>query len=227
MKTILIVDDSGDVRFLLDEYLTEQGYAVIHADNGVDALTILEQQTPSIILLDVMMPKLDGFQVITKIRRRSRVPIIMLTSKRHEEDMIRGFELGADDYITKPFRMRELLMRVRAVLRRTSHQQSAEPVLQVGRIVFDKNKRSVIIDEQPIELTAVEICLLERLMGSAEHVLNRAELSTHLIENGFSGSENTLKIHIRNIRGKIEHDPTAPRFIETVFGVGYRLRELK
>ena len=227
MKRILVIDDNSGVRRLLDEYLSEQGYSVLHASDGREALDQLQEASPDLLLLDVMMPKLNGFQVISRIRRSSSVPIIMLTAKRHEIDVVRGFELGADDYIVKPFLMRELLMRVRAVLRRTVPASSTESLCTVGVITLDKNKRLVTVDEGEVDLTAVEFCLLERLLESSEHTLNRAELCTHLAEHGFSGSESTLKIHIRNLRGKIEHDPANPRFIETVFGVGYRLREIE
>lgn len=226
MKRILVVDDNAGVRLLLDEYLTEQGYAIIHARDGQEALDQLEQQLPDLLLLDIMMPKLDGYQVISRIRKKSRMPIIMLTAKRHESEVVRGFELGADDYIVKPYRMRELLMRIRAVLRRATPAEPAKSILTVGAINFDREKRLVSVDNQEVDLTAVELCLLERLLDSAEHTLNRGELCTHLAEHGFSGSESTLKIHVRNLRGKIERNPAEPRFVETVFGVGYRLREV-
>ncbi|MEM7033884.1 MAG: response regulator transcription factor [Chloroflexota bacterium] len=226
MKRILIVDDSVSVRRLLDEYLSEQGYLVLQARDGLEALAQVEQAAPDLILLDIMMPRLDGFQAISRIRSNSRVPIIMLTSKRHESDVVRGFELGADDYIVKPYRMRVLLMRIRAVLRRSRQDELTSIVLTIGAISLDKNKHLATVDNSEIDLTAVEFCLLERLLESAEHTLNRAELCTHLAEHGFSGSESTLKIHVRNLRGKIERNPAAPRFIETVFGVGYRLREV-
>ncbi|MEM7110942.1 MAG: response regulator transcription factor [Chloroflexota bacterium] len=226
MKTILVVDDNLRVRRLLDEYLSEQGYQIVQATDGRQALALFASQSPDLILLDVMMPKLDGMRVIRQIRQGSSVPIIMVTAKRHESDVVQGFELGADDYVIKPFKLRELLMRVRAVLRRTSGSQSPELVLTVGGLVLDRNKHSVTVAGQAVEITPTEFCLLQRLMASAEHTLTRAALSTHLIENGFSGSESTLKIHIRNLRGKIEPDASDPRYIETVFGVGYRLREV-
>ena len=226
MKKILVVDDNANVRRLLQEYLSEQGYSVLHASDGHEAVEALENQHPDLILLDVMMPKLDGYQTISRIRRLNAIPIIMLTAKRHESDVVRGFELGADDYIIKPFQMRELLMRIRAVMRRATPQGSTDSTLTVGAISLDQNKRRVTVFGNPVELTPLELCLLARLIALAEHTLHRAELSTHLIEHGFTGSEATLKIHIRNLRSKIENDPSKPRFIETVFGVGYRLREV-
>lgn len=226
VKTILVVDDSKNVRDLLRDYLSGQGYQVLTATDGEDALFILERETVDLILLDVMMPMMDGFSFIKRYRKESGVPIIMVTAKRTEEDMVRGFELGADDYIVKPFQMRVLLMRVRAVLKRTGSQESDDEVLEVGAIVMDKIKRTVSVDQEAVSLTPIEFCVLEQLMDSAEHTLTRQALSLALMENSFTGSESTLKIHIRNLRQKIERDPTDPRFIETVFGVGYRLKEV-
>lgn len=225
-KTILVVDDKASMRQLLREYLTEQGYRVTEAGNGRSALPITEKESPNLILLDIMMPHMDGYQFISRIRRQSNVPIIMVTAKRQENDVVRGFELGADDYITKPFRMRELLMRIRAVLRRVTPPDTTETQLSVGDIMLDPQKRLITILAKPVNLTPIEFCLLERLLELAEHTLSRAELCIHLMENGYTGSENTLKIHIRNLRQKVEADPTKPRYIETVFGVGYRLREI-
>ncbi len=227
MKTILVVDDKASVRDLLGEYLAEQGYRIVEAENGRAALVMVKQENPDLILLDVMMPQMDGYQFIGRIRRSSNVPIIMVTAKRAEQDVVRGFELGADDYIIKPFRMRELLMRLRAVLRRATPQDSAELKLAVGDLLLDKQKRLVTVRDAAVDLTPIEHCLLEALMDSAEHTLTRAALSLHLIENGYTGSESTLKIHVRNLRQKIERDPTNPKYIETVFGIGYRLKEVQ
>ncbi len=226
MKTILIVDDKQSVRQLLREYLMEQGYRIVEADNGRSALDAVADTLPDLILLDVMMPQMDGFQFISRFRRQSDVPIVMVTAKQDESDVVRGFELGADDYIIKPFRMRELLMRIRAVLRRTGTVVSAEKIITVGDLTLDNQKRLFTVAGESIELTPIELCLLERLLSSAEHTLTRAALCTHLIERGYTGSESTLKIHVRNLRQKIEVDPANPRYIETVFGVGYRLREV-
>ncbi|MGB1253220.1 MAG: response regulator transcription factor [Candidatus Promineifilaceae bacterium] len=227
MKTILVVDDKQSVRQLLHDYLTEQGYRVVEADNGRTALARVAESLPDLILLDVMMPQMDGFQFISRFRRQSSVPILIVTAKQKEADVVRGFELGADDYIIKPFRLRELLMRMRAVLRRSGSGESAESVITVGDLTLDKQKRQAAVAGQPVELTPIELCLFECLMVSAEHTLTRAEICTHLIEHGYTGSENTLKIHVRNLRQKIERDRANPRYIETAFGVGYRLREVQ
>lgn len=222
-QTILAVDDNENALRLLTDYLSKQEFNVVTADNGRAALGTMETAQPDLILLDVMMPQMDGYQFIGRIRRTSSIPIIMVTAKRKEEDVIRGFELGADDYIIKPYRMREMLMRIRAVLRRSAGQESAEPVT-VGDFTFDQQTRQVAVCGTPINLTAAEYLLLDKLAQSADTPVHRAKLSTVLIQHSFSGSDSTLKIHIRNLRHKIESDPAKPYYIETVFGVGYRLR---
>lgn len=225
-QKILIVDDNKNAQRLVVESFTEWGYRVSTADNGREALEQVEQVGPDLILLDIMMPTMDGYQFISRVRKTSRVPIIMVTAKRQEHDLVRGFELGADDYVTKPFRMRELLMRVRAVLRRSNVEpaRQAENIQEIGKLKLDKANRRVEVDGQIVNLTAAEFCVLERLAQSVDLPVSRAALSTHLIEHNFSGAENTLKIHIRNIRQKIETNPTHPQFIGVVFGVGYRLQ---
>lgn len=224
-QKILVVDDNKNAQELLSESLTGLEFVVFTASNGRDALSQMEAVSPDLILLDVMMPTMDGYQFISRVRKISNVPIIMLTAKRQEHDVVRGFELGADDYVTKPFRIRELLMRVRAVLRRAK-VDTDEPeakVQVIGALTIDKANRRAEIEGRTVNLTAAEFCVLERLAQSVDLPVTHASLSTHLIYHNFSGSENTLKIHVRNIRLKIEPDPTRPQFIEMVFGTGYRL----
>lgn len=223
-RTILIIDDNTNALKLLADFLLGQGFQALMATHGQEALTMMEETQPDLILLDVMMPTMNGYQFISRVRRNNSVPIIMLTAKRQESDVVRGFELGADDYIIKPYRMRELLMRVRAVLRRTGKQNTAESGLTIGHFTLNKQAFLATVRGKAVELTPVEFHLLAALVDSAELPIHRAALSTHLIEHGFSGSENTLKIHIRNLRQKIEPDPLDPIYIETVFGIGYRLR---
>lgn len=224
-QTILVVDDNKNAQELLSESLSGLEFIVYTASNGRDALSQMEQVSPDLILLDVMMPTMDGYQFISRVRKTSNIPIIMLTAKRQEHDVVRGFELGADDYVTKPFRIRELLMRVRAVLRRIKpNDMEPEAKIQViGALTIDKANRRAEIEGRTVNLTAAEFCVLERLAQSIDLPVAHAALSTHLIYHSFSGSENTLKIHIRNLRQKIEQDPTKPKFIEMVFGTGYRL----
>jgi DNA-binding response OmpR family regulator len=172
-----------------------------------------------------MMPNMDGYQFITHLRRESNIPVIMITAKQQEADIIHGFDLGADDYITKPFRLRELLVRMRAVLRRAAPRETASPTLTIGDIALDSAKHEVKQAGQVIDLTPLEFQILQILMQSPGQVVRRAELAMRLMENGYSGSEATLKIHIRNLRLKLDDDLDQPRYIETVFGVGYRFME--
>jgi DNA-binding response OmpR family regulator len=174
-----------------------------------------------------MMPNMDGYQFISQLRRTSNVPVIMITAKQQEADIIRGFDLGADDYITKPFRLRELLVRMRAVLRRAAPKETGEPCLAIGDISLDCGKHEVRKGDQLVELTPLEFLVLEALMQSPGQVVRRADLCMRLMDNGYSGSEATLKIHIRNLRLKLGDDLNLPRYIETVFGIGYRFMGLE
>ena len=185
----------------------------------------MRESNPDLILLDIMMPNMDGYQFISHLRRESSIPVIMITAKQQEEDLIRGFDLGADDYITKPFRLRELLVRMRAVLRRAAPNEANEPRLMIGEISLDNSKYEVKKQDQVVELTPLEFQVLEMLMQSPGQVVRRADLCMRLMEKGYSGSEATLKIHIRNLRLKLEDDLSQPHYIETVFGVGYRFME--
>jgi len=168
------------------------------------------------------MPNMDGYQFISQLRRESETPVIMITAKQQEAEIIKGFELGADDYITKPFRLRELLVRMRAVLRRAAPSDGVQPGLKVGDISLDRKRHEVKKNDQLIDLTPLEFHILDLLLRSAGKVVKRADLAIGLMENGYAGSEATLKIHIRNLRLKLGDDPDQPRYIETVFGIGYR-----
>ena len=226
LRKVLVVDDTRNVQVLLSDFLGGQGFEVLTAYDGREALEVVHHASPDLILLDIMMPNMDGYQFISQLRRESSLPVIMITARQQEADVVRGFELGADDYITKPFRLRELLMRIRAVLRRAGPGTAGESDrLVVGGVSLDRSKHEVRNQGQLIELTPLEFLVLELLMVSPGQVVRRAVLSTHLLENGFSESEATLKIHIRNLRLKLEDDLNQPRYIETVFGIGYRFME--
>lgn len=224
-RKILVVDDTRNVRVLLSDFLGSQDFEVLIADDGRQALEAVRQSDPDLILLDIMMPNMNGYQFITHLRRESSIPVIMITAKQQEEDIIHGFDLGADDYITKPFRLRELLVRLRAVLRRAAPKGDGEAVLTVGELSLDRGRHEVKKKGQVVELTPLEFQVLEMLMQSPGQVVRRAEMCMYLMENGYSGSEATLKIHIRNLRLKLEDDLDQPQYIETVFGIGYRLLE--
>jgi len=224
-RKILVVDDTRNVQILLSDFLVSQGFEVLTASDGHEALEKIQADKPHLILLDIMMPNMDGYQFITNLRRETDIPVIMITAKQQEEDVIRGFELGADDYITKPFRMRELLVRIRAVMRRAAQKEMEESVVSIGDVSLDGSRHEVKKQARLVELTPLEFQILEKLMLSAGRVVKRADLSMYLMENGFSGSEATLKIHIHNLRVKLEDDLGKPRYIETVFGIGYRFME--
>ncbi len=221
-KTILVVDDKLSVQRLLREYLTEHGFRVVTADNGRDALFTARHENPDLILLDIMMPQMDGYEFIRTYRRDNDTPIIVLTARLDESDKVVGLELGADDYVTKPFGMAELVARIRAVLRRVGAERSIPDILRVADIVVDTTARTVMVDGHLIDLTPSEFTLLTTLMAAPGRVFSRTELLEYLQGNTYEGSERTVDVHVRNLRTKIEPDPAQPQYIETVFGVGYR-----
>ena len=224
-RKILVVDDTRNVQVLLSDFLSGQDFQVLTASDGREALKVVNESNPDLILLDIMMPNMDGYQFISHLRHESSIPVIMITAKQQEADIIHGFDLGADDYITKPFRMRELLVRMRAVLRRAAPTETSGQSIIIGDISLDHQKHEVKCKDLVIDLTPLEFQILEMLMQSAGQVVRRAEMCIRLMENGYTGSEATLKIHIRNLRLKLEDDLSQPRYIETVFGVGYRFIE--
>jgi len=222
-KTILVVDDKANVRQLLSDYLTEQGYKVILATNGREALYTARHEMPDAILLDIMMPEMDGYQFLREYRRERSAPVIIITAREEETDAVLGLELGADDYVIKPFRMRELAARVKAVLRRADPADLSVGPLRVGDILLDEATHVVTVRGQSVTLTPTEFNLLSLLMRSPGQVLTRQQLADRLTDDGYTGMERTLNVHVRNLRAKIEPDPEQPQYIETIFGVGYRL----
>jgi DNA-binding response OmpR family regulator len=220
---ILVVDDKANVRQLLREYLVEQGFEVVVATNGREALYAARHETPDVILLDIMMPEMDGYEFLKQYRRERAVPVIIITAREEETDAVLGLELGADDYVIKPFRMREMVARIRAVLRRAEPPDPALKSLRVGDILLDEATHTVTARGDLVNLTPTEFKLLALLMRSPGQALTRQQLADRLAENGYTGLERTLNVHIRNLRAKIEPNPDQPIYIETVFGVGYRL----
>jgi two-component system, OmpR family, alkaline phosphatase synthesis response regulator PhoP len=221
-KTVLVVDDKASMRRLVQEYLAEEGFRVVTATNGREALFAARHEKPDLILLDLMMPEMGGHEFMRVYTRESSTPIILLTAKMEESDKVLGLELGADDYVTKPFSMRELVARIRAALRRTDKVAPAAEILRAADITLDRGARQVTVREQAINLTPTEFDLLARLMSAPGRVFSRAELLTDLQGVAFEGIERTVDVHVRNLRRKIEPDPANPRYVETVFGVGYR-----
>lgn len=223
--TILVVDDQSSVRQLLQEYLSEQGYRVLTAEDGQNALYSARHDPPNLILLDIMMPRMDGYQFLRLYRQERQTPVIIITAREEETDAVLGLDLGADDYIVKPFRMRELLARIRAILRRTEGGNGHSEMLRVNDLVLDELSHMVTVKGAPVSLTPIEFDMLAILMRSPGQVFTRTQLVDHLINSGFTGLDRTLNVHIRNLRSKIELDPTDPHYIETVFGVGYRFHK--
>jgi len=171
------------------------------------------------------MPGMDGFQFLSRLRTESELPVIMITAKQQEADIIRGFELGADDYITKPFKLRELLMRIRAVMRRSVPAESEKPSVTIGDLTLNRDRHELRKQGEIVELTPLEFLLMDILMTSSGKVVRREDLCLRLMDHGFAGSESTIKIHIHNLRLKLEDDLVQPKYIETVFGIGYRFLE--
>ena len=221
-KKILVVDDKANVRDLLRDYMTQQGYAVVTAVNGREAIYTARHEHPDVILLDIMMPEMDGYEFLRQYRRERSVPVIILTARDEESEAVLGLELGADDYVLKPFRMQELAARVRAVLRRSEPPDPARAPLHVGAVLLDEATHTVTVRGAPVTLTPTEFNLLRVFMTSAGQALTRQQLADRLSEDGYDGLERTLNVHIRNLRTKIEANPEQPAYIETVFGVGYR-----
>jgi DNA-binding response OmpR family regulator len=221
-KTILVVDDKASVRALVKDYLLEKNFRVVTAENGREALFVARHEKPDLILLDIMMPEMDGYEFIPAHRKEANTPIILLTAKLEESDKVVGLELGADDYVTKPFGMRELLARIRAVLRRAGPDSSPAEVLRIADITLDQNSRLVKVGNRLVNLTPSEFDLLAVLLASPGRAFTRQDLLNQLQASAWV--ERTIDVHVRNLRTKIEPDPANPRYIETVFGIGYRFR---
>ena len=218
---ILVVDDEARMRKLVRDFLAIKGFRVVEAENGEQAVDIFfSQKDIALIILDVMMPKMDGWEVCKTIRQYSKVPIIMLTARGEERDELQGFDLGVDEYISKPFSPKILTARVEAILRRTN--AAATEAVSVGGITIDKAARQVWIDGNPIELSYKEFELLKLLMENSERVMTRSELLNLVWGIDFEGETRTLDMHIRTLRQKLGDDADNPHYIHTVRGVGYR-----
>jgi len=221
-KTILVVDDERRLAALVRDYLAKEGYRVVVAYNGRDALETARREKPDLIILDLMMPDMDGYEFIRIHRNEANTLIIVLTARVEEDDKVIGLELGADDYVTKPFRPRELAARVRAVLRRTEKVEPFARVLQVADITLDKNDHAVTISNSDVNLTPSEFDILAALMSEPGRVFSRLDLLDIVQGFRYEGYERTIDTHIKNLRAKIEPDPSSPRYIETIYGMGYR-----
>ena len=224
-EKILVVDDEEHIAELISYNLSSNGYKVITANNGIDAVKVAIEEKPSLILLDLMIPGKDGYDVCKEVRSNNEIrntPIIMLTAKSEELDKILGLELGADDYITKPFSVRELLARVKAVLRRFSIVEPESNVLVFGDLTADFDKREILVKDKKLELTLKEFELLEILIRNKGKILTRDTLLDKIWGYEYIGETRTVDVHIRYLRKKIEADDKNPKLIETIRGVGYR-----
>lgn len=219
---ILVVDDEPKIVKLARDYLQRQGYQVATAADGPTALAIARRDKPALVVLDLNLPGMDGLDVCRALRRESDVPIIMLTARIEETDRLIGLELGADDYITKPFSPRELVARVRAVLRRARGELQAPNVIRAGKFEIDLDGRRVARDGEWLDLSRTEFNLLAVLAQHPGQVFSRAQLLQRLHGVAFDGYERSIDAHVKNLRRKIEPDPGNPRYVETVYGVGYR-----
>ena len=229
MTTILIVEDDATLRETLRYNFERAGFAVATAADGQEALDLAAREPPDAVVLDLMLPKIDGFDVCRAIRRQSAVPILMLTARDDEVDKVVGLELGADDYVTKPFSVRELLARVRAMLRRVQMLQPADAgpaprVLQAGEVSVNLDEHRVYRAGQPLQLKPREFDLLAFLVQRPGRVFTREQLLSQVWEYEYAGDSRTVDVHVRWLREKIEADPSHPTLIETVRGVGYRFR---
>ena len=223
VPTVLVVDDAPEIVRLTRDYLEHAGFSVLVAADGRAALQVARTRTPDVIVLDLGLPGMDGLDVTRELRRASSVPIIMLTARADESDKLVGLELGADDYVTKPFSPKELVARVRAVLRRA--QQAALPLdhISLGELELDRARRELRIGGRRVDVTATEFDLLATLAAQPGRVFTRSQLLDAIHGTAFEAYERAIDAHVKNLRRKIESHPQAPRYIETVFGVGYRL----
>ncbi len=222
VSTVLVVDDEPSVRDVVVRYLRQAGYRTLEAGDGDDARELLEREMPNLIVLDLMLPGMAGLSLCRWIRERSELPVIMITALGEETDRLTGLEVGADDYLTKPFSPRELVARVKAVLRRSSPPTSAQPI-EFGELVVDPARREVRRAGTPLRLTTLEFDLLWFLATNPNRVFERAELMSNVWGYTSELDTGTVTVHMRRLRAKIEADPSRPRHLETVWGSGYRL----
>lgn len=223
-KKVLVVDDDTKTVELVKLYLNRDGYRVITAGDGNDALRLARENHPDLIVLDLMLPGMNGLEVCRILREESDVPIIMLTALTTDEDRLRGLELGADDYVTKPFSPRELAARVRAVLRRLPGERGPEKI-EHGALIVDFLKHEAFLDGKSLNLTPIEFKLLGALVKEPGRVFSRAQIIDKALGHDFNGFDRTIDVHILKLRRKLEPDPHHPRFLKTVYGAGYKLLE--
>ncbi|WP_338552709.1 response regulator transcription factor [Paenibacillus sp. KS-LC4] len=225
MHTVLVVDDDSEIRDVIHVYLRNEGYRVIEAADGLEALAAIQSESIQLVILDVMMPRMDGIQACFKIREISNIPIIMLSAKEEDIDKITGLTTGADDYMVKPFNPLELLARVKAQLRRQSliGKEEYDSLILIKDLVIDKNKHSVKLKGKDISLTPLEFAILVLLASRPGQVFGADKIYESVWKEPYGYSDNTVMVHIRNLREKLEERPREPQYIKTVWGVGYKI----
>ena len=224
-RTILVVDDDKKIVDLVSLYLKRDGYSVLAAYDGQEALDIARRKQPDLIVLDLLLPELDGTDVCRLLRAESHVPIIMLTARSTDEDKLLGLDIGADDYLTKPFNPRELVARIRAVLRRATPDEEPVEDVRFGDLTVSFVRHEVFLQGRPVSLTPTEFRLLETLVKNPGRAFSRADLLDRAFGYDYDGVERTVDVHIMNLRRKIEPEPGRPRYVTTVPGVGYRFED--
>ena len=231
MKSILVCDDDKEIVDAIEIYLQQEGYRILKAYDGEQALQVLKENEVHLLIIDVMMPRLDGIRATLKIREDSSIPIIILSAKSEEADKIRGLNIGADDYVTKPFNPLELVARVKSQLRRYTQLGNAAEnnrrVYQVGGLVINDDLKEVLVDDEPVKLTPIEYNILLLLVKNQGKVFSINQIYESIWNEDAIGADNTVAVHIRHIREKIEINPREPRYLKVVWGVGYKIEKSK
>ena len=230
MYNILVCDDDREIAEAIEIYLSQEGYHILKAYDGIEALEILEREDVNILILDVMMPRMDGIRATLKIREKNRLPIIILSAKSEDADKILGLNVGADDYVTKPFNPLELVARVKSQLRRYnqlggSGKQEAEHIYETGGLRINDERKEVTVDGEPVKLTPIEYNILLLLMQNQGRVFSIRQIYESIWNEEAIGADNTVAVHIRHIREKIEINPKEPRYLKVVWGVGYKIEK--
>ena len=232
MYNILVCDDDKEIVEAIEIYLSQEGYRIFKAYDGVEALSVLEREEINLLIIDIMMPRLDGIRTTLKIREKNRIPIIILSAKSEDADKILGLNVGADDYVTKPFSPLELVARVRSQLRRYNQlggsgqeEQDREKIYKVGGLRINDDLKEVTVDGEPVRLTPIEYNILLLLMKNKGRVFSIAQIYEAIWNEEAIGADNTVAVHIRHIREKIEINPKEPRYLKVVWGVGYKIEK--
>lgn len=225
---VLVVDDEAEIRDAIEIYLKNEGMTVFKAGNGLEALAILEEEDIHLIILDIMMPKMDGITATFKIRQEKNIPIIMLSAKSEDTDKILGLNIGADDYVTKPFQPLELVARAKSQLRRYTnlgHYKESQDEMSVRGLTLNKLTKTVTVDDNEVRLTATEYKILELLMSHTGRVFSIEEIYERVWKEPYLNAENTVAVHVRRIREKIEINPREPKYLKVVWGIGYKIEK--